>query len=149
MATSDFFYAIQPRWTLPDRFYKIFVARGLLCGARVAGQVYDAEVAALIPALGHLLAKRARLEDLYDSADVTGEGFLTRDSANFRLEASAIESAEFRARRSWWTGGLPNLGSLKLRLEDGTHRKFILAARQDLSRIKSLLAQQGIRIVDS
>ena len=122
---------------------------GLLCGARVAGQVYDADVAAHVPALGNPLAKRAELEDYYDTIDPTGDGFLTRDQHNFHIQARAIDSAHFATKSSWWTGGLPNLGRLKLRLRDGTQRKFILAGRQDRAKIQSAFRHLGIRVVDS
>jgi hypothetical protein len=39
-------YALRPRWLGTDRFYKIFVTRSMLCGARVAGQFHNEESAA-------------------------------------------------------------------------------------------------------
>ncbi len=143
MTQPDSFYGLQPRWLGLDRFYKIYVTPRLLSGARVAGQAYDAQAVEAMGRAGYpptgAIQKRAEREIMYSSVDPTSSAFLTLDKHNFQLHASEVASIAFSARKSWWTGGLPNKGVLTILKNDGTTSRFILVGEQDVSRIQRLL----------
>jgi hypothetical protein len=149
---TGFFFALQPRWTGGDRLYKIFVTDSALCGARVAGQFYDADAAAtqllapagflslfLVPLVRTIVARRAQAEQLYDMLDPMGLPFLTTDKHNFRLFAHEVRRVELRTKPSWWVGGLPNGGTLKLEQINGSVRTFILVGEQDSMHVQQLI----------
>jgi hypothetical protein len=145
MNEPESFYGLQPRWFGMDRFYKVYVTPSLMSGARVAGQAYDAQVVEVMSRAGYgpggAMHKRAEREIMYSSINPTSDAFLTLDKHNFQLHASEVVSAAFSARKSWWTGGLPNRGVLTISKSDGSALRLILVGVQDVSRIQQLLKE--------
>ncbi len=137
-----FFYGLQPSWTRPDRFYRIFVAEDGFYGAWVAGQLYNVEVARywseevklVAPYYARLAVQtRAERERRYAAMDVRGPDFLRSDPRNFHLPAQKIAHAALYRQPSRWTAPFQNSGRLEFYLRDGGRRRFILLERAFVS----------------
>jgi hypothetical protein len=146
-----YFYALQPRWCSSDRFYKVFVAgdKGLICGARIAGQFYDkqsAHVQLVLPAqifaplmalwANRLVRKREVTEAQYESIDPTGPQFMTEHRHNFQISTMDITGTHFITRRSYWTTG--NSGRMEIHLRSGEILPFILVGN-DANQVSEIL----------
>jgi hypothetical protein len=148
----DTFYAIEPRWLGPDRFYKLYLTPAGIRGAYVAGQFgqrreIDAVMRnARLPALlmrrwvSGVWGRRMEAEARYDAMSGADPAFLAADRRNFSIDRSQIERFTLSGERSWWNA-LNNIGTLELRLRGGQRRRFLLALDQDLEHISRILHQ--------
>jgi hypothetical protein len=161
-----FFYALQPCWFTWDRLYKVHVLPAGLAGAYLAGQVYDgpsgslqlvapAGIAAPLMALWvrSLVRKRTEREGHYDSLEPGSAKFLAADSRNFLLDGAGIERVIVNRKRSLWTAGTPNSGSIRIMLMGGARRRFVLVNEQDVGQIEreliGLLGSNCVRGAES
>jgi hypothetical protein len=140
------FYGLEPQWASSDRLFKIYITGDALYGAYVAGQFYDAEIAAnalsvlyfvLHRRVQRAVRRRHELERVYDGLVGTPTELLARDERNFCIERTRLFGVTVRRRRSWWTPD--NRGSLHLELADGSKRRFLFVEKQDPDRIAAML----------
>lgn len=140
------FYGLVPRWVSSDRLYKIYIIGDALYGASIAGQFYDAEIAATTLSVLYFfmhrriqrgIRRRRELERLYDRLVHTPTELLAQDARNFCAERTNLFAMTLRRRRSLWTPD--NRGSLHIELADGSKRRFLLVEKQDPARVAAML----------
>lgn len=139
-------YGLDARWLNWDRLYKIYVATDCLCGAYIAGQVYDQDSATANLQNFCLLFRRSvnrsfqRREDRearYEGMDPTSREFLAQDNRNFHIRRREVIDITVNRRRSLWTPN--NIGIVNIELRDGKLRRFILVGDQDADAIAKTL----------
>lgn len=148
-------YAMELNWFARDHFFKIYVCRHYLCGARLAGQIYDDEMAEVMlqhlqilgvffgPYFGRLVERRRAAELRHDAMDPVGEEFLRAHPSNFLLDIGKIERAVVRKGRSTKAAisTVPSSGSLELDLLGEPSRSFVLTGSQNLPEVAALLSR--------
>lgn len=147
------FYGLQPRWFSFDRLYKLYLTPSVLCGAWIAGQVYDEDSgsrqlvlpagafgALFIPMIKRKVQQRREREQQYDGIDPLGPEFLELDRRNFRMGAEEIQRVAISDQRSlMWA---PNsCGAVEFHGWDGKKRKFILVGQQPIEPIREQLGR--------
>lgn len=144
--TDCFFFGLETHWFTRDRLYMVFVTREALCGAYVAGQVYDETVARLIlqgiyPFLRgwvrRVLEQRASREQQYKSIDPLSGEFLNKDRRNFCLLGQQILDVVVKRKRSLLVAY--SVGTVRLTLASGETKKLVLLAGQDPDRVAEML----------
>lgn len=136
------------------KLYKIYVTEGALCGAKIAGRVYDDKTALVVAGQFGLLGmiasaiiakkakkKRAVEEAKYDAMEAGGPPFLTSDVANFSLGQMAISKIEINGKRKGMKNMLKSEPALEMHSSDGKKRKFILIADQNIEYISGLVSK--------
>lgn len=150
MASLGYFYGMESG----GKLYKVYVTEGALCGAKVAGQVYDAKSAHMMTfhfgLLGmlfnkkvgaHYAKKREEAEAKFDAMEAGGPVFLTADKANFSLGQSAIARIEINPKRTGLKNMLKSEAGVEVHLSDGKKRRFVLIGEQNVEYISSLLTR--------
>lgn len=150
MASQGHFYGMESG----GKLYKIYVTDGALCGAKVAGQIYDEQTARMVTMqfgllgiiLGGIYAKRAikkreETEAKYDAMEAGGPPFLTADKVNFSLGPAAISKIEINGKRSGIKNVLKSQAALEMQLATGKKRKFILIGDQNIEYIRNLVSK--------
>ena len=137
--------------------HKVHVLAEDLAGAYLAEQVCDepsgklqmvapAGIAGPVMALWvrRLVRKRTERESYYDALNPSSAEFLAANSRNFLLDGGSIERVTVNRKRSLWTAGIPNSGSVQIILVGGTQQRFILVNQQDVDQIeRSLIGLLG------
>ena len=132
------FYGLDPQWFKADRLYRIYITHDCLCGAYIAGQIYDEQSAAiqlqsfrflLSGVLKRTIECRKEREDRYDAMVPAGESFLGEDKRNFRIDRHQVVRITVKRNRSLWTP--LNVGTVRIEFGDGSNRRFILVGDQD------------------
>lgn len=140
------FYGLEPKWVSSDRLFKIYITGDALYGAYVAGQFYDAEIAAAVLSVFYFvfygriqrgIRRRHELGRLYDRVVHTPAELLAQDERNFCIQRTDLFAMTLRRRRSLWTPD--NRGALHVELADGSRRRFLLVEKQDPDRVAVLL----------
>ena len=152
MSKWPHFYGLQPRWFGPDRLFKVFTLNDSISAGRVAGQFWDERSAHLqlvvstgilgvfaLPLVPWLMRRRREREAFYDSLDPGSTEFISADSQNYMIHRSEVHSVVVRRRRSLWTGGIPNAGSVDIHLIDGSRKRLILLGDQDRTAVEAQL----------
>jgi hypothetical protein len=132
-----------------NRFYSVFIADRMLCGAKaqfgacnIALRSRRVATSIKFDPKGYVSASTP---DLYSNMDVTSPAFLTADPANFQIALSDISSIELKPREAVKTeagfglGGLRQSGALAISLKSGTTRQLILLGDQDGETLKRRL----------
>ena len=143
------FYVLQPRWSGADRFYKIFVTKDLLCGAKLAGQFYDkgsayrqlvypAQIFAPLMAIwaNRLVKMREETERTYENIGPTTSLFMSQDKHNFQIALMQIENIVFITRRTLWSPD--NFGKMEVYLRGEKKMTFLLIGN-DAEQVETLL----------
>jgi hypothetical protein len=132
------FVALERRFGLLQRVYRVFVGDRLLCGAVVRAPV----LVPLWPRAGGwddpeqwIVPRRL---SRYDGVNVTSPYFLRRARGNFHISRARIAAAELEARTDG-IGRLRHSGVLRLRMAHGRPREFVLLGRQDAEAIRNRL----------
>lgn len=140
------FYGLDPRWFTWDRLYRIYVTSDRLCGAYVAGQIYDERSASIQLQSSYLflrgrvqrsLQRRKDREERYDTMDPTDGAFLAEDSRNFHIYRNHVIKITVNRKRSLWTAY--NVGTVNIELGDGRIQRFILVGDHDADAITETL----------
>tara|TARA_R110001592_G_scaffold27741_9_gene102502 strand:+ start:45463 stop:46179 length:717 start_codon:yes stop_codon:yes gene_type:complete len=143
----QYFYALEPRWFRRDRHYRIYLMPDRLCGAYIAGQIFDEQSAAIQLQTFYLffryfvkrtLKKRKDREARYDSMDLTENSILQEDDRNFHIDRRQVVSIAVNRKHSFWTP--INVGTVKIELTDGSVRRFILIQHQNADQIAKELS---------
>ncbi|MFH1300779.1 MAG: hypothetical protein ABIK07_06930 [Planctomycetota bacterium] len=141
-----YFYGLTPRWFKWDRHYRIYLTPDRICGAYIAGQIFDEQSAAIQLQLFYLflrnfvkrtLKKRKDLEARYDVMDPTESSFLEEDHRNFHIDRRQVVSITVNRKHSYWTPN--NVGTVNIELTDGSVRRFILVSDQNADQIAAEL----------
>jgi hypothetical protein len=153
VAQVPFFYGLQPRWLSWDRLFKLHVVVDTVAGAYVGGQIYDdasgmTQLVGPAQAAGPLMAlwvrrivrRRSEREARYESLIPGSAEFLAVDRRNFALRGADIERVIISSKRSLWTVGAHNSGSIRFVLWSGTQWRFLLVNHQDVAWINQVLA---------
>lgn len=143
--TPDAIIVNQANFFTLDRVYALLPASVGFVGVRVRGQITGVE----------------RLQDPADPWSYVREDWAARyananlddldslkaiDKHNFSLTSDEVRSVQMRSRRTWWTGPLPNSGTLKFKLLSGKSRRFILIGKQDRQAAVEFFAHAGIDV---
>jgi hypothetical protein len=147
--TEDRFAAMELMPFYWNRFYSVFIADRMLCGAKAR---FGASNIALNPRgvafsiqfdpKGYVSAATPAL---YSNMDATSPAFLTADPANFQIALSEISSIELKpseavkAKAGIGLGGLRQSGALVISLKSGATRQLILLGDQDAVTLKQRL----------
>src|SRR5262245_47070199 len=148
LPSYPWFYGLQPSWFSWDRLYKVFLTPSALCGAYIAGQVYDEDSGnrqlvmpaqglglLFIPWVRRMVRQRREREASYEGLDPLGPEFLEMDRRNFRLEAEEIQRVVLSDKRSlMWAPD--SCGALVFHGWDGRKRKFILIGQQPIEPLR-------------
>lgn len=150
MASPGHFYGMESG----NKLYKIYVTEGAICGAKVAGNVYDAKSAHMLTfhfgLLGMLLnkkvgahytKKRAEAEAKFDAMEAGGPIFLGADKANFSLGQAAMTRIEINPKRTGLKNMLKSEAGVDVHLSGGKKRRFVLIEEQNVEYIRNLLAR--------
>jgi hypothetical protein len=136
------FIANEAHWITPDVVYLVLVGSGVVAGARVGGQLVTTPFGDY--SSDPTTYAKASLLERYMSADPLDPGFLEADRKNFRFSSAELLEARFSARRTLWTGGVPNSGTVTLVPRAGRRRRLILLGHQDLGAVQNELAAAGV-----
>ena len=109
-----------------------------------SGRLQLVSPAGIVSPLMHLcvsriVRRRAEREAHYDSLDPGSEAFVAADRRNFILTRDDTEEASVSRKRSLWTGGMPNRGSVRFTLRSGGRRRFIVVNDQDIGQVERAL----------
>jgi hypothetical protein len=115
---------IEPRWTGLDRTYIVFIGENSLYVAKGGGQFYY---------LDEKLLKE------YIDMNVSREQFLRIDKFNFIISKDDISLVSYNRKKTWWTGSLPNHGTLTIIAKDTKKKKFILHHANDSDNLIKVL----------
>ncbi len=129
-SATPWFAAMEYYALILNRTYKVFVDKGVLCGAKVGGAVSNPRRPT--PQMldqAYWVATRSAL--LYDHVDVTSAAFLKMNASNFQLRGDEIARIEYRPGRKWGMGNVPHSGRLLVHLKSGCRRELILLGEQD------------------
>lgn len=150
MPSQGHFYGMESG----NKLYKVYVTESALCGAKIAGSVYDAKSAHMVTfhfgLLGMLFnkvigakyaKKRLEAEAKFDAMETGGPIFLGADKANFSLGQSAIARIEINPRRTGLKNMLKSEPGVDVYLSDGKKRRFALIEEQNVEYIRNLLAR--------
>lgn len=150
MASQGHFYGSESG----GKLYKIYVTDGALCGAKVAGQIYDEQTARVVTMqfgllgmlLGGIYAKRAikkreATEANYDAMEAGGPPFLTADKVNFSLGPAKISKIEINGKRKGVKNMLKSQAAMEVQLADGKKRRFMLVGDQNIEYIRNLVSK--------
>jgi len=128
--TTPWFAAMEYHALILNRTYKVFVDKGVLCGAKVGGAVSNPrQPTPQMLDQAYWVATRSAL--LYDHVDVNSAAFLKMNASNFQLRGDEIARIEYRPGRKWGMGNVPHSGRLLVRLKSGGSRELILLGEQD------------------
>jgi len=149
-----FFYALQPKELVADRFYKIFVTERAICGAWLAGQFYDHQstraqlmylggvIAFLLsPLTNRSIRQRYERERRYETISPDGPDFLPADKRNFRLVPMDVARAVIKRRSRMWTRYWAAGDVLEISTVDGARMRFILVGDLGSERVRELIAR--------
>lgn len=146
MPSHPFFYGLEPRWLTSNHLYRIYVRETMLSGAWIAKHISDQESAAaylgqLAPLLSGFFSReskrRREREYFYDSANPFVPKFLDHDSRNFQVSRAEVVGCRLQRRRSYWTPF--NVGTIELKMLDGSVRKLILYGDQDADAVLDIM----------
>ena len=150
MQTYGYFYGLENS----NGLYKIYVTEGSLCGAKVAGSIYDEATARQITyhfgLLGMLfhkkvaasyIRKRQEKEKEYDQMEPGSQSFLNADKVNFSLGSGGITRAVVNHKRSGLKNILQSSPAVELHLTDGKKRRFVLIGDQSADYVRNLIVR--------
>jgi hypothetical protein len=72
-----------------------------------------------IPIIKWVSRKREENKRRYDAIDPMSSAFLAENKNNFRIFKEEINQILIKKTRSWWTGGAPNSGIIRLDMAKG------------------------------
>lgn len=152
MPASGQFYARETRG-VSDNFYKVYVTEGALCGAKLAGAVYDEASARMVTIhfglLGFLMARwigkravrgREQKEKQYDAMEPGSPTFMTADKANFSIGSSQIQGAKVFFPKGFLAKANPGI-ILELALLDGKKRTFSVIGEPSPQHVRDIIAR--------
>ena len=129
-----------------DKIFALVPLRTGLAGIRIRGQITGMETLDDVDDPWSYARpdwvekyKTVSFEDL--------EALRAIDKHNFKLTSDEVVSAQLRSRRTWWTGGLPNSGTIKLKLRGGKSRKLILIGKQNPQAAIEFFERAGIHVI--
>ncbi|OAI48065.1 hypothetical protein AYO44_01285 [Planctomycetaceae bacterium SCGC AG-212-F19] len=153
-ATPDYrFYALEAGWFIWPRFYKVFVTPSAICGAYLAGQVYDElsgnrQLAmlghelglAFTPLITWLIERRQEREQRYEGVNLSGPEFLKQDRKNFRLTAEEIQQVVLSAQRvTSWTPS--STGIMTMHSWNASRRRLLLVGEANLESVRTAVSR--------
>src|SRR5262245_30818895 len=103
MTTVGSFYALRPRWTRWDQFYRVYILPDAIAGACLAGQVYDEEsgrvqlataagifAPLMMKLVSRIVRKRNEREARYADLEPGTAEFLEVDDRNFIIRKDEV-----------------------------------------------------------
>ncbi len=146
---DNFFYGLEGR-----DLFKIYVDDVSLHGARIASNVYNAEIARAgsihFGLIGWIVStqtakrvvkNRAEAEAKYDALPPGSPLFREGHKANFSLSSGEVQSAVVTPKAGGLKGAFSAGPTLELLVTGGKKRKFVLIENQNLAFIKNLLSR--------
>lgn len=132
------FYGYETHWLKPDVYYKLFIEESGVAGCRIGGQLFPG-TRGNAPndfAIPELLAQ-------YGNDERPPVGYELLDGKNFQLPFETIKTMQFDATGALWLGGKPNSGSVRVHMDNGRIRRFIMLGNQDSTKIRKAALTLG------
>ncbi len=126
------FIAMEYYAFILNRTFEVYLCADGLVGIKVAGVVG----ASLLYTQSKYRNPRSFINDRflkrYDGQEICGHEILGKDSHNFKLLFSNIDSVDFIAKRKWGMGPVPHSGLLSIKFKNIPRpRELILLGDQD------------------